>query len=134
MAPRIKRVLDSAKKRARWYAADPQRAADLLGEATRKADAQKGRLDQIWTELGALLRLVRAWAGGRYKQVSLKTIVLVIAALLYFVNPMDVIPDMVPALGLVDDLTVLGFVINNVRKEIDQFLGWEKSAPTAPSS
>lgn len=128
MSRRIQRLLERAKKRAQWYAADPERAAQLLGEATRKADAQQGRLDKVWTELGALFRLVRAWAGGRYKQVSLKTIVLVMAALVYFVNPLDIIPDVIPALGFVDDVTVIAYVVNHVRKEIESFLTWEQAA------
>ena len=124
----IQRLLERARKRARWYAADPARAAKLISEAKRKADQQKGRLDQVWTELAALFRLVRAWAGGRYKQISLKTILLVIAAIIYFVNPLDVIPDFVPGFGLIDDVSVIAYVVHSVRKEIEGFLSWEQSA------
>lgn len=126
--PRIERALDRASEKAKEYAGNPRRAVDLISEATRKADEQQGRLSAVWDELMALFRLLRAWAGGRYQQVSGKTIVLVIAALLYFINPLDIIPDVLPAVGLLDDVTVLGFVINRVRKEIDGFLTWEKSA------
>ena len=49
-----------------------------------------------------------------------------IAAILYFVNPLDVIPDLLPAFGFLDDAGVLAFVLQSIRKDIDRFLDWER--------
>ncbi|MEM7362327.1 MAG: YkvA family protein, partial [Bacteroidota bacterium] len=42
-------------------------------------------------------------------------------ALIYFVNPFDAVPDLIPAAGLLDDATVIGFVIASVKQDIDNY-------------
>jgi uncharacterized membrane protein YkvA (DUF1232 family) len=53
-------------------------------------------------------------------------IVLIVAAILYFVTPIDLIPDAVPGAGLMDDATVLAFVLAKLELELDRFSTWEK--------
>ena len=51
---------------------------------------------------------------------------LIVAAILYFVTPIDLIPDAVPGAGLMDDATVLAFVLAKLEIELDRFSTWEK--------
>lgn len=48
------------------------------------------------------------------KKASPKQIVMIIAALGYFISPLDVIPDALPALGYTDDLAILLALIKTV--------------------
>jgi uncharacterized membrane protein YkvA (DUF1232 family) len=82
-------------------------------------------------KFSVLGRLIKAYALGHYRQVEWKTILYVLAALIYFINPIDLIPDMLPITGFSDDLGVLLWVYNSVSSEIDKFLTWEKSQVTA---
>jgi uncharacterized membrane protein YkvA (DUF1232 family) len=52
----------------------------------------------------------------------------VIFALLYFINPADLIPDVIPIAGYVDDATVVGIVIASIRSHLDNYKDWKKSA------
>ncbi|MBL7834088.1 MAG: DUF1232 domain-containing protein [Cyclobacteriaceae bacterium] len=52
---------------------------------------------------------------------------IVLAAIIYFLNPIDLIPDFIPVLGLTDDFSVLLWVYNTVTHEIDKFLTWERA-------
>ena len=115
------------KRRAKEYVNDKQKAAQLLKEAIQKANLNKGALRNLWGKLTALFRLVSAWAKGEYTDVSLKTILWVTAAIIYFVNPFDAIPDFIPGVGYVDDAVVIIFVINTIRRALDKFLEWERS-------
>jgi uncharacterized membrane protein YkvA (DUF1232 family) len=76
----------------------------------------------------AFLRLIKAWATGDYRQAPWKSMALVIAAILYFVNPFDAIPDFIPFLGYADDALVIGFVMRAIRKDVRAFLEWESTA------
>ena len=49
------------------------------------------------------------------------------AVIIYFVNPLDLVPDIIPLSGLTDDFAVLVWVYNTVSNEIEKFLVWEKS-------
>jgi len=118
---------DDAEKKASDFVKDKDKAEHLLVEAMHKADREKGFLGKIWEDLQALFRLIRAWISGAYTQVSLKTILMAVAAVIYFVNPFDLISDFLPGIGYLDDAAVLGFVLKSIKTELEQFLEWERS-------
>jgi uncharacterized membrane protein YkvA (DUF1232 family) len=78
--------------------------------------------------LQQLGRLTMAYARGEYRRIPVKSIVIITAALLYFLNPLDVIPDVVPALGLTDDIAVLAWLYQNLSGELAAFHRWEQAA------
>jgi uncharacterized membrane protein YkvA (DUF1232 family) len=78
-------------------------------------------------KLFVLGRLIKAYALGQYREVPWKTILLMVAAIIYFLNPLDLVPDLIPLTGLTDDFAVLLWVYNSVSNEVDKFLLWEKS-------
>ena len=81
---------------------------------------------QYWKERLFLIgRLLKAFALGRYRQIPIRSIALLIAAILYFLNPLDLIPDAIIGLGLTDDLAILTGVYNLVSVEIEKFRKWE---------
>ena len=51
----------------------------------------------------------------------------IVAALNYFVDPFDLIPDEVPFLGFVDDAAVLEFAVEKTKSTLDDFMIWETS-------
>jgi uncharacterized membrane protein YkvA (DUF1232 family) len=77
----------------------------------------------------------RAYARGDYRQVSKSTIILIAAALTYFVSPIDAIFDSLPLGGFLDDAAVLAWVVSEVRAEIEAFRLWEAMSvnPALPS-
>jgi uncharacterized membrane protein YkvA (DUF1232 family) len=72
-------------------------------------------------------RLIRAYALGYYRDIPGRTLVVILAAIIYFLNPIDLLPDLIPITGLTDDFGVLLWVYNTVGGEVDKFLTWEKS-------
>lgn len=74
----------------------------------------------------AVLRLLKSWAMREYTDVSWRSILLLTAAVVYFVNPMDVIPDMLPVIGLLDDIGVITFVLHSLSEDLRRFQEWER--------
>lgn len=72
-------------------------------------------------------RIIKAYAKGQYKAIPWKTFLIIVAAVIYFINPLDFIPDLIPIAGLADDFAVLLWVYNAVSGEVEKFLSWEKS-------
>lgn len=64
---------------------------------------------------------------GEYKQVPVQTILAVAGALLYILNPFDVVPDFLLGLGLLDDATVLRYCLKLVGKDLDKYREWKRS-------
>ena len=125
-------IFENARREAEVKAADKEKVAKLLVEAARKAEENKGRLRELWDSLQALFRLLSAWLHGRYRNAPWRTIVFATGAIIYFLNPLDVFPDLVPFVGYLDDAGVVAFVISSIRKDLDGFLAWEQAnaAPT----
>jgi uncharacterized membrane protein YkvA (DUF1232 family) len=101
------------------------RAAKLAAQAAAKAQKHKAALQKVWDDLLTLTRLLRAWARREYTAVPWKTIAAVAAALIYFVNPFDLIPDFIPTFGLIDDATLVGLVVASIVEDLAQFREWE---------
>jgi len=75
----------------------------------------------------AMIRLIRAYQQGEYRDISARNLLLVVAAILYFVSPFDAIPDSVPILGHIDDAFVVRLALRSVGADLDTFMAWETS-------
>lgn len=114
---------------ARTHLDDPERLRELFEEAARKAAAvPKEPFDDSWPYVQAMLRLIRAYFRGEYRNVPQEGLLWIVTAMNYFVDPFDLIPDEVPFLGFVDDATVMSFAVARTRGTLDDFMTWEISA------
>ncbi len=124
----IAKVIENTKGKAEEYARDPNKAKKLLIDALKKAksyERNRGPLTEVWGYLTAIFRLLRAYIRGDYRDIPWGPIVLVIVAIVYFVSAIDLIPDILPGIGLVDDAAVIGLVIAQTKVDLDNFLAWE---------
>jgi uncharacterized membrane protein YkvA (DUF1232 family) len=72
-------------------------------------------------------RLMKAYATGQYRSIPWKSVLLITGAILYFISPLDLIPDLIPGIGLSDDFGILIAIYESIHHELDKFLTWEKS-------
>jgi uncharacterized membrane protein YkvA (DUF1232 family) len=86
---------------------------------------RSGPFAAVIDDFRALIRLVVAYARGHYRQIAADKLVIVVGGLIYVVSPVDVIPDVVPVAGFLDDASVIAWVIKTVRDELDAFREWE---------
>lgn len=88
-------------------------------------NAQEAFKNEAREQLDTMRRLVKAYANGHYKEFPYMSLVKIVAAVLYFVSVVDLIPDFIPVLGLTDDLAVLAWVFTSVKDDLQQFVDWE---------
>ncbi|HEU5449226.1 MAG TPA: DUF1232 domain-containing protein [Acidimicrobiia bacterium] len=106
---------------------NPRELLTLLTRAERRLDrVNVGRLTPIKKDVQTLLRLMRAYGEGRYREVSGKNLALAGLAIMYLVSPLDVLPDFLPG-GFFDDAAVIGFVVKKIRNELVAFEIWEQA-------
>ncbi len=117
-------------EKAREHMANNQRLKALVQTAGTKAVKNRDRLADIWQDLQALFRLISAWVKRKYTVVPWQTMVRIVAAVTYFVNPFDVIPDFLGALGFIDDISVIAFVVSSFKDDIEAFKKWESGQTT----
>jgi uncharacterized membrane protein YkvA (DUF1232 family) len=125
---RLEAEFSHAINSAKVYVKSPERLRDLVTQVTQKVvslpqETFKGTLIYIQ----AMLRLIRAYYRGEYRAVPATTLLIIVAALIYLLNPLDLLPDWIPGLGFLDDAFILTLAIRRTREAIDQFLAWESS-------
>ncbi len=66
----------------------------------------------------------------RFK-LSKSTLAIIIGALLYVISPIDLVPDVIPVLGLIDDVAILAAATKAIADEIKRYKEWkEKTSST----
>jgi uncharacterized membrane protein YkvA (DUF1232 family) len=96
----------------------------LLFAVARKGAEQGDRLGKLKDDLRLLQALCLAYWRGEYRAISPKALVAVVAGLMYFLSPIDLIPDWIPVFGMLDDIVVLGWVMKSLQDELDAFRAW----------
>lgn len=109
----------------------PKKLLELLERAAKKSESQaNGPIGKSIDSLKVMIRLVTAYAKGDYRDVALDKLALIVAALIYFVMPLDALPDFIALLGLVDDAALLAWTFGAVKEEVERFLLWELQQET----
>src|SRR5262245_8382917 len=98
-------------------------AHDLVPASSSPAAPRRSALRDV----AAFLRLLRAWSQGRYARFPLRSIALLALALGYVVSPIDLVPDFIPFIGVIDDGVVLALVLRALRKDVAPFVEWEST-------
>lgn len=115
---------------AEGYIQQPSRLKKLLVDAFNKAREKKeiGAIaHEVWDTLQSLFRLIRLSASGEYTGLPATTVVAAVAVLLYFISPIDLIPDFIPVVGLLDDVALVAWFSSSIKHELDKFHDWESA-------
>jgi|SRR5262245_53891405 len=113
------------RNRAEGLLGDQAKLEKLVDEGMIKAEQQKERLKGFFYDLKALFRLIRAYAKGDYRATPWKSLVAAVTAVVYFIYPLDFIPDFLLP-GFLDDALVVGWVLSSIKKDLSIFLHWEQ--------
>src|SRR6266513_743977 len=111
---------------ARSYARDTERLRQLFKEAVKKAPTiPRDPFKDLWAYFQAMLRLIRAYYRREYRNVPLQNLVMIVGAIIYILNPFDLIPDWIAGLGFADYAFFLAFAVRQTRQTLDDFMTWE---------
>lgn len=72
-----------------------------------------------------LVSLVRSYVRKDYQDIPIGSIIAIVSALIYFVSPIDLIPDNIPVMGYIDDVAVLAFVWTMVESDVEEYKKWQ---------
>lgn len=72
-----------------------------------------------------MILLVKSYINKEYTKIPVNSIIAIISALIYFLTPIDLIPDIVLGLGFLDDATVISTCLKMVKNDIDEYKEWK---------
>lgn len=96
-------------------------------EEIKKKFSARGPLRRFIEDGRLLTALVRDWRTGKYRQALYGTIAAVVFALIYVFNPFDIVPDVLPIIGAVDDATVIGACLMLIERDLNKYRSWKES-------
>jgi uncharacterized membrane protein YkvA (DUF1232 family) len=117
----------SAYEKAKDWINSPGKVSDLVKRAGKKINLNDGTIKKFADDVKTLGRMLMMHQKGLYRGLSTRNLVYVLAAIIYFVNPFDLVPDFLLGIGFLDDATVIAFVMSRLGKEITKFKEFEAS-------
>lgn len=106
------------------------RVLKLIGQAYKKlTDPGNGKAlqDEVVYQLKLFARMTKSIVTFEYTSFPTESLVKVVAALIYFVMLVDLIPDFIPFLGFSDDALIIAWVYNSIRQDLDAYEEWEST-------
>lgn len=114
---------DKWLSRAKVYIQTPERIKKLIPQI--KEYLSKNGLKEVKDKVLLLIDYLGDIVNGNYKDYNGKSLLYVVAAMIYLVSPIDVIPDFILGVGLTDDVAVILFVLREVSLELDKYKEWK---------
>ncbi|WP_369811279.1 YkvA family protein [Hymenobacter convexus] len=108
----------------------PFKVVTVLNEVADKLankESKDNKFRQLFDVALTLVRLVRSFISGEYRDIDTGTIISGLAVLLYVLSPIDLVPDFIPVLGFLDDLSLVSWYVGKFQGEIVKFRNWEQS-------
>ena len=115
-----KQELEKSMAHAEKIVDDADKIEELLGKINIK------KIGEEFSKLTVMTEMARAYVKKEYTEIPKRSIVSIIGTIIYFVNPFDLIPDFVPGIGRIDDLSILLLCWKMVSKDIEDYLLWKK--------
>jgi len=106
---------------------NPGRTTKLLAKAVSKSSSGKAlsQISELSEKIKALVRMVRCYTAREYVDIPWQTLLLITAALIYFVSPFDAIADFIPLIGFADDIAIISAVFSSIIQDVERFTAWE---------
>ena len=86
---------------------------------------------EVKDKFKTLLRLIRALYKKEYKDFPWGSLVKATATIIYLVSPLDLVPDFIPFIGMMDDFALISWTIGSLSDDIKNFEDWEEAQQIA---
>lgn len=95
----------------------------------RQQFKSRGPLKRFVDDSKTLVSLLKDYRKGNYRTALFGTIAAVAFALIYVFNPFDIIPDVLPFVGAIDDASVIAACLMLVERDLVKYRTWKVNQP-----
>lgn len=83
------------------------------------------KFSKLIKQLSLSMQMLRDYKSKTYTNIPWRTIALIVAAILYFINPFDIIPDFIPFLGYTDDAVAFAAIFKSAQIDLQNYCKWK---------
>lgn len=124
-------ILQENKDKAGAFLEDGGKMDQLLADCEAKLETVP-QAGTYLAQVPRMIALLKDYIQKDYTEMPKKSLLIIIAALLYLVNPKDLIPDKYLGVGFIDDAAVIASCIALIKADLDAYDAW-KDAKAAPA-
>jgi uncharacterized membrane protein YkvA (DUF1232 family) len=114
-----------SKEARRVHEGDLETLLDRQQKIEQKVQ-DSGKLSRFTTDIKLMFSLIRDYWRGEYRAIPWKSIAAIAGALLYVMNPLDLIPDLIFGFGLLDDAGVVALCLKLVESDLHRYAAWKE--------
>ncbi|MEI0510788.1 YkvA family protein [Brachyspira intermedia] len=82
-------------------------------------------LSKFLDKIQLMVDMIGDYINGNYRDIPWKSLSAVAGALIYLILPLDVLPDLFPFIGLLDDAFIIGLCIKCFSTDLEQYKIWK---------
>jgi uncharacterized membrane protein YkvA (DUF1232 family) len=98
-------------------------------EEIKKKFTPYGPLKRFMDDAKLLIAMVKDYWRKIYRQTPYGTIGAIVFTLIYVLNPFDLVPDVLPVIGQVDDASVFAACLMLIERDLKQYRKWREGQP-----
>lgn len=104
---------------------NPAKAKDFI-ETLSKNQPVIDKMVQKFEEFPIVIEMCKSYFKKEYTYLPIPTIAGIVATILYIINPFDLIPDVLPGVGQLDDAALVYVCLVLLDKDIERYKEWKK--------
>ena len=109
--------------KAKQYINDSEGIKNLMNKLDDKMQSIP-QVGPVWDNLKSMVAMLGAYARKEYTDVPVRTIAAIIGTLLYVLNPIDLMMDVIPVIGLADDVAIIVLAYNIAKPDVEKYNKW----------
>ena len=111
-------LLENAK---RVKESDIQKLLDRKDELDDKIKGVPSSFEKMINQIGLLFEMIVDFWEEEYREIPWFSIAMAVGALVYFLSPIDLIPDFIPIIGYVDDAAVILMAVKAIQSDLKAY-------------
>ncbi len=103
---------------------------DQIVSEEKKVHVKSSALDsskfsRFIKQMKLAMSLIKDFRNKSYTDIPWRSIAMIAAAILYFVNPFDMVPDMLPVFGMADDAMLFAALFKSIQTDLEKYGNWK---------
>lgn len=79
------------------------------------------------SHVAVFAQMVKDYSTKKYDKIPMGSLISIVSALAYVILPIDLVSDIIPGLGYLDDAAVIGVCLKLVDSDVKDYLKWRDS-------
>lgn len=123
---KVEELLEKKNEEAKKLLGNKEKTENTLKEVNEKLNKLDFKpLTNMMSDIKTITSLVKDFSSGRYRALPKRSIIALMGALIYFLSPIDIIPDVLPFAGLIDDTFVMSLILKQFKTDLDVYKAWK---------